>query len=96
MRLGNPITLEEWQCWLASTPGFSVTNKIWGTNPRTGKPINVRSRGAGVWTRVQGKSDIYFEFRDGIVWAIEPDEEAIAKLSEIAADLGAELTKPND
>ncbi len=92
-RPGNPITQQEWESWLNSAPGFSVTEKIWGTNPRTGRPINVLSEGAGLWKRGQGKTDVYFQLHDGKVFPIDPDEETIAKLTDIAIALGAEVTR---
>lgn len=90
-RPGSPIARTEWEAWLAAAPGFSVTDKVRGRNPRTGRPINARSPGAGLWTRGDGRPDAYFNFYQGRIIALEPDDEVIAKLSEIAAALGGEV-----
>jgi hypothetical protein len=78
---------------LASESGLSVTDKLRGTNPRTGRPINVMSSGVGLWSRNRGKTDVYFQFHEGKIFPIDPDEETIAKLSEIATALGAEVIR---
>ncbi len=92
-RPGAPITRAEWEAWLASEAGFSVTDKLRGSNPRTGRPINVPSSSAGLWSRDRGKTDVYFQFHEGKIYPIDPDEETIAKLSKIATALGAEVIR---
>lgn len=95
-RHGNPITRSEWENWLTATPGFSVTDKIWGTNPRTGRPINFGSECAGRWERPDGAKDGYFQFHEGTIVAIDPDDAMAAKLHEIASALGATVTAAED
>jgi len=90
-RPGNPITRAEWEDWLNATPGFSATNKIWGMNPRTGKPINIRSESAGAWSRPGGKQDGYFEFYKGRIVPVDPDDDMIAKAKDIAQAFGARV-----
>lgn len=95
-RRSNPIAREEWEDWLDATPGFSVTDKIWGTNPRTGKPINIRSESAGKWERTDEKKDGYFQYHEGKIAAIDPDEGMVAKLHEIADAFGASVVKEEE
>lgn len=90
-RPGNPITRMEWENWLNMTAGFSVTNKIRGANPRTGKPINIPSEGAGLWSRPDGKQDGYFELYEGRIVPIDPDDGMIAMAKVIAEAFGARI-----
>ena len=89
----NPITQTEWEAWLHATPGFEVTDKIRGTNPRTGRPINISSESTGLWTRSGGRPDGYFQFHAGVIVPIDPDNGMITKARDIALALGARVVE---
>ncbi len=92
-RPGAPSTRAEWEAWLALEAGLSVIDELRSSNPPTGRPINVTNSGTGPWSRDWGKTDVYFQSHEGKIFPIDPDEETIAKVSEIATALGAEVIR---
>jgi hypothetical protein len=85
---GQDITLAEWQALCEADPTLDLTGVAVARNPSTGEEIAIRSEGMARW---DGPVTTWFEWTRGQIGIPTTDATVFAKVSEIAAKLGARV-----